>query len=126
VYWFTFKNDHPYNQIATYYFIRNYILVKFTSSSALKVLFFLPMLYTIWSLVVTPLSKKSWNIFYLFTALFLLPGWLIEQRYYIIPFVLFMLFRKEQSPVVERMTVLYYAVILCLLIPAVVSLRFFL
>lgn len=126
IYWFTFKNDHPYNQIATYYFIRNYILVKFTSSAPLKFLFFLPMLYTFWSFVIIPLSKKSWNIFYFFTVFFLLPGWLIEQRYYIIPFVLFMLFRKEQSVLCERITILYYILILCLLLPAVVSLKLFL
>jgi alpha-1,2-glucosyltransferase len=121
-----FKNDHPYNNIATYYFIRNFILVAFTKSNALKALFFLPMLYTFLSLIVTPLSRKSWYLFYAITILFLLPSWLIEQRYYIIPFALFMLFRKDQSPFFERITVAYYIGILCFLLPLIVSLKIFL
>jgi len=125
-YWFTFKNDHPYNQIEPHYFLRNLVLTRFTASEKMRLLFFFPMLFAFWSMAVTELSRKEWYLIYFFAILFLLPSWLIEQRYYIIPFMLFMLFKKNSSVWVDIVTILYFIIILCWLMPLVVSIRAFL
>lgn len=109
VYLFTFKNIHPYNQ--DYFFLRNQILLYFTSTVFLKILFFLPIAYTILSLSVTQLHEKSYYLIYPATFFYLLPSWLIEPRYYFIPFVLFMLCRKRKSKFVEYSSIIMYILI---------------
>jgi alpha-1,2-glucosyltransferase len=126
LYWFTFKVDHPYNQIETHYFLRNLVLTRFTASTPMKIIFFLPVIYAFWSLVVTELKEKSYYFIYLFTIIFLAPSWLIEQRYYMIPFMLFMVFRKDQILWVEVSTIVYYMFILIWLMPLVVAVKAFL
>ncbi len=106
IYMFTFVNDHPYNWSG--YFIRNKILIYFTSTIVLKTLFFIPIAYSILSISVTKLHRKSFYILYPATLIYLLPSWLIEQRYYLIPFILFILFKKEESKFVEYLTITFY------------------
>lgn len=65
IYIFTFVNNHPFNT-GTEYFLRNWLLVFFTSNLALKIAFFLPVAYTLMSLTVTKMQNK---IFYLLYAL---------------------------------------------------------
>lgn len=98
-YFFTFANTHPYNQNP--FFIRNKILMYFTSSEFLKVIFFIPIAFAILSLMVTKLKSKPHYLFYPFSILYLLPSWLVEPRYFIIPFVLFLSFREKRGIVVE-------------------------
>lgn len=126
IYQLTFNNDHPYNNISPDYFIRNYILMHFTASPLMKAIFLIPILFAFWSLIVTKLSRKLWYLFYFFTFLFLLPSWLIEQRYYIIPFTLFILFRDGQSLLTERVTVIYNIILLFILIPMITNSSHFL
>lgn len=119
LYIFTFRNDHPYNNISPHYYVRNRILIYATSSALLKTIFFLPIAYSVFSIWITPLAKKSHYLLYPFTFLFLLPSWLIEQRYYFIPFVFFLLFKKESKRTTEYATIAYYILILCILFPIV-------
>jgi alpha-1,2-glucosyltransferase len=108
IYIFTFKIDHPYN--INQYFLRNKLLVYFTSSIILKILFFIPVAYSILSISVTELYEKSFYLIYPFTILYLIPSWLIEQRYYLIPFALFILFKKEESKLVEYLSIVFYII----------------
>jgi len=110
LYILTFKSNHPYNGGHLTFFLRNKLLVYFTANTFRKVLFAIPIIYAILSIIVTKLKKKSFYLLYPFTILFLLPSWLIEQRYYIIPFVLFILFRKKQSKIVEYSTIALFVV----------------
>jgi len=105
---FTFVNDHPYNNNWSSYYIRNKILIYFTSTVVLKTLFFIPIAYSILSISVTKLHRKSFYILYPTTLIYLFPSWLIEQRYYLIPFILFILFKKEESKFVEYLTITFY------------------
>jgi len=108
IYMLTFVNDHPYNYYLPRYFIRNRILLYFNSTFVLKTLFFIPIAYSMFSISVTKLHRKSFYILYPTTLIFLLPSWLIEQRYYLIPFTLFILFKKEESKLVECLTITFY------------------
>ncbi len=108
IYLITFVNNHPYNIQWGEYFLRNRILIYFTSTIYLKILFFIPILYSVLSLSVTKLQKKSHYLIYLFSLLYLIPHWLIEQRYYIIPFMLFIIFKRNNTKWIEYITIIIY------------------
>ena len=102
-YLFTFKSTHPYNNgLWVDYYLRNRLIIFFTSSLALKTVFFLPMAYSILSLAVTKFYQKNIPfLLYYFGIAFLLFHWLIDPRYYIVPFAIFLLFRKGESQKTE-------------------------
>ena len=126
VYWYTFNPDHPYNALAPHYFLRNLILTKITQSDFFKLLFFMPVLYSVWLLYLMPLRNKVYYLLYPLTVLFLTPSWLIEQRYYIIPVVLFLIFRKPLSKPVEIIQFCYNIILLALLMPLILAGKAFL
>ena len=104
-YLFTFQNTHPWNQAQ--YFIRNKLLVYFTVSIWRKAVFFLPIVYSLLSLSVIKLQKKEFYLLYPFTFIYLLPLWLVEQRYYMVPFVFFLIFRNKLPAGQERLLFAY-------------------
>jgi alpha-1,2-glucosyltransferase len=108
LFWLGFVNDHPHNTERGDFFLRNAILIYFSSTAVRKLLFFVPVAVT-WLCVSAVPLKKPWWILYPFTILFLLPEWLVEQRYYLIPLSVFMLARDQTSPRSERLqTVLFF------------------
>jgi alpha-1,2-glucosyltransferase len=107
---FSFSNDHPFNYQWGNYFLRNKLLIFFNASVINKTVFFILITYSILSLCVTEFKHKKFYLLYVFTFLFLIPSWLIEQRYYFIPLSLFLLFKKEEKKSVEiSTTVLFVA-----------------
>ncbi|MDD5055111.1 MAG: hypothetical protein PHZ00_02470 [Candidatus Peribacteraceae bacterium] len=97
----TFVNDHPDNQAEYSFFLRNRLLLLFTSGMAWKALFFLPVLASVLSLLVTRLVLPASYLLYPVSFLFLTSSWLIEQRYYLVPLAFFLLFREHRSRTVE-------------------------
>ena len=118
-----FLNTHPYNQhtFATH----NWVLVYFTQTVVKKLIFYLTIVYSIYSLWVTKLYKKMQYLIYPFTFLFLAPSWLIEPRYFIVPFTLFHLFRRPGSDKQERKLVLWQGVIAAIVFFGIATKRFF-
>jgi alpha-1,2-glucosyltransferase len=107
LFWLGFINDHPHNTERGDYFLRNAILIYFSSTPIRKLLFFVPVAVAGFCLAAVPL-QRPWRLLYPFTILFLLPEWLVEQRYYLIPLSLFLLAREPSSPWSERLqTVLF-------------------
>ncbi len=125
-YLFTFKNTHPYNQEAYNFFLRNQILNFFTSSLFLKILFFLPIAYSMLSLSTTKLPSKACYLIYPTTILYLLPSWLIEQRYYLIPLALFLALKEKKSNAIEYLTILAYIALSLYFFYGIRYLKFFL
>jgi alpha-1,2-glucosyltransferase len=125
LYWFTYTVDHPYNLTGIEYFVRNKILMYSVISPMMKLLFFVPILYSLLSIAVTPLLKKSFYFLYPFTAILLCFTWMIEQRYYIIPFVIFLLVKKEENRLVEYFTMGYYAILSLFWVYGMGSIKFF-
>ena len=104
----TFKIDHPYNDYGIYnYFLRNKILHFFDSSLILKSVFFLCVLYSILSLNQVKLRERKQYSVYLFSIIFLGMSWLIENRYFIIPYVLINLFAMRENRT-EKYLVVWY------------------
>ena len=110
IYMITAWNSHYYNQDIHSYFIHNRLLAFTTSSPWTQVGVFGLIALGIASFMTTRL-QKPWTLLLPATILCLLPSWLIEQRYYIIPYVLFLLFRAPGSLRVERSMVLYEAIL---------------
>jgi len=104
VFMFTFHNTHPYNTQWGNYFLRNRLLILFSCTNVHKIIFFLPVCYAVLSLCVTPLKSKYFWLMYATAFLFLIPSWLIEQRYYMIPFAFFLLMKKEDKKWMEVVT----------------------
>ena len=122
----TFVSDHPYNQTHLVWWIRNRILSHVTSVLLLKIIFFLTVIYSILSLWVTKLNKKVYYLLYPISVLFLSLSWLIEQRFYIIPFTLFILFKEEKSKIVEYSTTAIFIGLTAYLFYGIQAYRFFL
>jgi len=109
VFWIGFSVDHPYNTQWSDLFMRNAVLLFFSSTWFLKLLFFVPVALVTLLLCVVRL-RRHWWLLYPFAILFLLPAWLIEQRYYLIPFALFLLAREPVKDLVERVQVGWFFV----------------
>ncbi len=107
-FWFGFINDHHYNTDYGYYFLRNAILIYFSSGGFQKLLFFIPVALAVLWLWVVPL-RRNWWLLYPFTVLALLPAWLVEQRYYLISLTLFLLAREPESRAVEYLQLALFA-----------------
>lgn len=103
----TFANTHNYNQDIHSVFLRNRVLEYFTLTPLLMTAFFIPTTLAFLSLLVTKLEKPYQYLLYPFGVLYLLPSWLIEQRYYLIPFVFFLLFRKSEHGAIEWLQAFY-------------------
>ena len=108
VFWSGFAADHPYN--ADNLFVRNHILEWAKTSWTHRLAFFLPVAITCVSLPSVRLSSGGWLV-YPATVAFLLPSWLIEQRYYLIPFALLLADREPLDPRVEWIQVGFSAVL---------------
>ncbi len=127
LYWTMFRIDHPYNY-APYVsvFLRSRALQFFTSRPEFRPLFFIPVALAAMSLCVTRLKRPSFYLVYPFTALSLLPIWLIEQRYYMLPFSLFILFKEKSSARTDYATLTYYVLISAVLFYGIQKQYFFL
>lgn len=114
VYFLFFKADHPYNRMGR--FLRNWLLWEILQSPLKKSLYFLPIAYSIVSLCVTPLVRRSFYLLYPFTVLFLIPLPLIEIRYCFVPFALFLLFKAPDSERITIFTLATYVVPIAVII----------
>ena len=101
LYFGTFRVDHP-NNIGLNHYVRNALLEAMTASTGAGVVTSVAMALAVLSLCVIRLRQPVQYLIYPFAALSVMPSWLIEQRYYLPAFTLFMLFRESASPRVER------------------------
>ncbi|HLD03973.1 MAG TPA: hypothetical protein VJC17_04330, partial [Candidatus Dojkabacteria bacterium] len=73
----------------------------------------------------TELIQKGFVILYPLVVLSLLPFWMVEYRYYMIPFTLFILFAKAQTPMAAAITLILYLVADVFLINGILRGSFF-
>lgn len=125
-YIFTFRADHPFNQSTLDYFLRNRILTNITGSDLTKSFFFIPIFYSILSLAVTEFNKKEYYFIYPFILISLCLFWLIEPRYYLVPFVFFLLFKKQKSILIEGLTVILFVILSGWIVWGAINQKFFL
>lgn len=124
-YYLSFDISHPYN-FPSDYFIRNWVLYKLKDHQYWRLIALIPMAWALLSLMVTDLEKRSYYWLYPITLASLLPVHLIEQRYYIIPLVLFMLFRVPMLKKWESILLGWTILLSTLVSYGIVSMRIFL
>ena len=117
----TFSNSHPYNQvnseIVAYLqneasditgemsFARNLLLQEVDRNPAARVVFFAVITLSLLTLLRTRWAiRRMWWVLPV-AVIYLVPSWLIEQRYTLIPLALLLLGRERSSPTLEWSTV---------------------
>ena len=125
---FAFRINHPYNAAAGLQdvFIRNLILDAMASSMPARVAAGIAITLAALSFCVIRLRHPIHYLIYPFAALVVVPEWLVEQRYYLSAFALFMAFRESASPVVERLLLAVNAALSIFLFIGIVQGWFFL
>ncbi|HOW59023.1 MAG TPA: hypothetical protein PLO78_04785 [Candidatus Omnitrophota bacterium] len=131
LYLFCFKANHLYNTVQSWFqrFLHNWLL-EWMRNPALwsKMLTFLPIGYSLLSLCVTRLERRSFYLLYPFTFLFLSPIVVIEPRYLFIPIAFFILFMEPPSEEITLATLATNLTLTGCLIAALstpMALRFF-
>jgi len=105
----TFRGDHPWNSSEFDFFLRNNFLKYFLSNLRTKALLFAFVAFAILLLATIRLKKKNFYLLYPFSFIFLSFSWLVEPRYYFIPYTFFILFREESSVTIEFSLLIFYA-----------------
>lgn len=115
LFWLSFRPDHPYNLSEPDYYPRNALLMAAAAETGWKLLFFIPVAFSLVALVGTRLVDRRFTLLVPFTVLSLAPFWLIEPRYSFVPLALFILFKQED----ERRWVGYLTTGIYLIVSAV-------
>ena len=119
----TYAVDHKYNyptiesglpaddrEMIAHYFLRNRLLIWSISGLGPKTLIFGLALLGMLPFTASRLRRPEFYILYPLALVSVASSWLIEQRYYIVPFVLFIAF-VEQRPRLDRILAGYSAVV---------------
>lgn len=125
LYMATFKIVHPHN-FPSDYFLRNWLLYFLNDHFRYKVLAFGFIALSLLSLVVSPLRSSTYYWLFPISLLALLPVPLVEQRYYIVPFSLWMLFRVPQKMWIEIILLGWFALMSAVLTRGIIKMQFFL
>jgi len=126
IYWWCFAVTHHHNFGLPEYHLRNRLLLWMDQNPVIQLLAFIPMAWAGLTLIVIKLRSPIYYWLFPLTAIAVLPVELIEQRYYIVPFVLWMLFRRTEQPVTEWLLLTWFCLLSAALSGAIISGRFFL
>lgn len=104
----TFRVEHSYNFILPDYFLRNGLLIYVTGHRKAFIAF--GFVVTIASCALSQIrwERQSFALLLPIGALFVSAFWLIEQRYYLIPFALLLAMRVTEAIEPERVLLLFW------------------
>ncbi len=125
-YWFSFAVTHHYNLGLPEFHLRNRVLGWLDGDGSVRLLAYVLMAWTLLSMAVAPLREKAAVWLFPVTLLAMLPAELIEQRYYIPPLVLWLLFRQPGRRGLELALLIWFALLSAAIFVAVSSLEYFL
>lgn len=121
-----FQNDHQYNQQQFSFFLRNKLLIYLSSNWWRKILFAIPIVCAAFSHCAMRWRQPQ-SVFLLpLAVLYLSQSWLIEQRYYFIPFAFFLLLREREKNETEYAQLLLSVLLTIFLYDGIVNVKFFL
>jgi alpha-1,2-glucosyltransferase len=104
----TFWTDHGYNNFGG--FIHNEVVFWLRASLLNKVLAYAGIIWCFYSLLVTKLAEKRFYWLYPLSAVAVVPHALIEQRYFMVPIVLFLALRKRDNDKLDYLLLSIYVV----------------
>lgn len=124
--WFGFRVDNPYNTALPDYYLRNAFVLAVAADPLVRAAFGLVVAAAACALATTPLRPAHAAWLYAFGAFFLAASWLIEQRYALVPLVLWLAFRRQRSTLVEFATFALWLLFAVCVFAGMISDRFFL
>lgn len=106
------KITHSYNKESMDWWVHNQLLIVSSTNALHKLLFFIPVVWallTYWNIAKS--SQKPWQMFLIYGcgALSFVPLPLVELRYYLVTFILFMLWKPKLSNRAEHATLVLLA-----------------
>lgn len=124
----TFTNTHGLNfgNEQVQFFLRNKLLAFLVGPLDHMLLAYVGVVWAVLSLAVTPLLRPQFVLLYPFTLAFLVPMWLVEQRYTLIPFTFFLLMRERRSLGEELVTLAWMLPFTFYFLAGIQTWRFFL
>lgn len=120
-----FHADNPYNAALPAHLPRNALLLKLDADPAWRVAAGLAMVLAACGLGSVALRPRGAALLYPFAALFLAASWLIEQRYAIVPLVLWLAFREQRGRLQEHATLALWLILAVCVMAGVLSGRYF-
>jgi alpha-1,2-glucosyltransferase len=124
-FWFGFRSDNPYNAQIPTYFIRNGLLLAIANEPSVRAITAAITTIAACGLAPTRLAPRAAYWLYPVAALFLSASWLVEQRYALVPFVLFLAFREHRGRAVEWATAALWLLLAVLVFGGMMAVRFF-
>ena len=113
IYLWRHKITHDYNNPSMGWWLHNKIMIYSTLDPILKILFFIPIAWAAVShFIIARNSEHPWRLYliYTFGLLTFLPLPLVELRYYIITFLLFILFKPQSKPSTEQTQLIIFSI----------------
>ncbi len=107
LYWTTFDHPHPYNQADYGFYLHNQILALLSGQAGWRFLGYVAMAWAVLSLLATPLAQPRFYWLYPLAIASVLVLPLIEQRYYLVPFALWLAFRASGGARADNATLLW-------------------
>lgn len=124
-FWFGFRSDNPYNAQFPGYFIRNGLLLAIAHEPWVRALAAAITAIAACGLASTRLEPRAAYGLYPVAALFLAASWLVEQRYMLVPFVLFLACREHRGRAIEWATAALWLLLAVLNLGGMMAVRFF-
>jgi len=125
-FWWSFHADNPYNSVFPNYYIRNGLLIAIDTQPLVRAIAGVVITLAACGLAATRLRPPAAAWLYPFAALFLAASWLIEQRYALVPLVLWLAFREHRGRTLEWATAALWLILAVCLFCGMIAIRFFL
>jgi len=125
-FWFGFHPDNPYNTVLPAYYLHNLIPTSIEGNPTLRALAAVGAAVTACGLAPTRLRPDGARWIYPIALLFLAASWLVELRYVLVPFALWLAFREHRGRAIEYATLALWLVLAVCMMSATVTHRFFL
>ena len=125
-FWWGFHADNPYNTVFPNYYVRNALLIAIDAQPALRALVGAVVVLAACGLAFTRLRPAGAYWLYPIATLFLAASWLIEQRYALVPLVLWLAFREHRGRAIEWATAALWLALAVFLFQGMFAMRFFL
>ncbi|MEO7430702.1 MAG: hypothetical protein ABIR62_01380 [Dokdonella sp.] len=119
VFWFGFHADNPYNNALPQVYPRNRLLIAIDQDPWWRAAAGFWIALSVCGLGSVRLAPMGAAWLYPLSGFFLASSWLIDQRYMLVPFVLWLAFREQSSVTVERSTLALWLVIAVALFAAI-------
>ena len=124
--WWGFQADNPYNTALPDYYVRNAFLIALDTEPGVRAAFGAIVTLAACGLAFTRLRPAAAFWLYPVGALFLAASWLVEQRYALVPLVLWLAFREHRGRAIEWTTAALWLALAVFVFHGMITMRFFL